>query len=216
MGKFKIQKSATVNVGYDYSSSIGGTGGNTGITGTQLLVYANVDTAPAYHAVRTAFVVAARGRDRFLVNDGTVTGVCTLTNLLHEELVSGQMSVQANTNFIGKANLRATTGSATTFAFLTYSTANVAGVTPITTGTLVTGTGINGNVVVGSVTTNGLLANATVNFSSQTVSNVSGQDMSTSVYASRIDNKFIHDFNGNKYLWSFNIPTSSTVQLPGA
>jgi hypothetical protein len=216
MGKFKIQKSTTVNVGYDYNSSIGGTGGNTGITGTQLVVYANVNTTPAYHSVRTAFVIAGRGKGRFLVNDGTDSGVCTLTNLLSAELVSGQMSVQANTNFIAKANLRATTGSATTVAYLTYSTANVAGVTAITTGTRFTGTGLNGNVVVGNVTVNGLLANATVNFSSQIVSNVSGQDMSTSVYAARIDNKFIRDFDGNKYLWSFNTPTSSTVQLLGA
>jgi len=216
MAKFKIQKSATVNVGYDFNSSVGGTGGNTGISGTQLLVYANVDTTPTYHAVRTAFVVAARGRNTFLVNDGTAAGVCTLTNLLSAELVSGQMSVQVNTNIIGKANLRAVSGAATTFAYLTYSTANVAGVTPITTGTLVTGTGINGNVVVASISTNGLLANATVNFSNQIVSNISGQDISTSVYAARIDNKFIHDFDGNKYLWHFASPDSSAVQLPGA
>ena len=211
MGKFKIQKSATVNVGYDYNSTVGGTGGNTGITGTQLTTWANIN-----NAVRTAYVVAARGRNSFLVNDGGNVGVCSLTNLLHQELTLGEMSVQVNTNFIGSANIKATTGSATNFAFLTFSTANVAGVTPITAGTLITGTGINGNVRVASISVNGQLANATVNFSSQTISNVSGQDMSTSVYAARIDNKFIHDFDGNKYVWSFNTPTASTVQLPGA
>jgi len=211
MGKFKIQKSATVNVGYDYNSSVGGTGGNTGITGTQLTVWANINDA-----IRTAYVVAARGRNSFLVNDGGNVGVCSLTNLLHQELTLGEMSVQVNTNFIGKANLNATTGAATTFAFLTYSTANVSGVTGIGAGTLLTGSGINGNAVVATVTTNGLLANANVYFSSQTVSNVSGQDMSTSVYAARIDNKFVHDFDGNKFVWSFNTPSSSAVQLPGA
>jgi hypothetical protein len=211
MAKFKIQKSATVNVGYDYNSTVGGTGGDTGITGTQLTTWANINDS-----IRTAYVVAARGRNTFLVNDGGNVGVCSLTNLLHQELVKGQMSVQVNTNFIGKANINATTGSATTFAFLTFSTANVAGVTPITAGTLITGTAINGNVTVASISTNGLLANANLSFSSQTVSNVSGQDISTSIYAARIDNKFIHDFDGNKYVWSFNTPTASTVQLPGA
>lgn len=211
MGKFKIQKSATVNVGYDYNSSVGGTGGNTGITGTQLTTWANIN-----NAIRTAYVVAGRGRNSFLVNDGANVGVCSLTNLLHQELALGQMSVQVNTNFIGSANIKTTTGSATTFAFLTFSTANVSGVTPITAGTLITGTAINGNVTVGSISTNSLLANATINFSSQTVSNVNGVDISSSVYAGRIDNKFVHDFDGNKYVWSFNTPTASAVQLPGA
>jgi len=105
MAKFKIQKSATVNVGFDFNgtvdgSVIGSTGGNTSITGNQVQVYANVaafyaNSNPQYHAATTAFIVAGRGRGKFLVNDGTYQGVCELVNKDSGNLTVGQMSIQA-------------------------------------------------------------------------------------------------------------------------
>lgn len=116
MGKFKIQKSATVNAGFDFNGSvdgsvIGGTGGNTSITGDQVQVYANVaafypNGNPQFHSTTTAFIVAGRGRGKFLVNDSTRQGVCELVNKDSGNLSVGQMSIQArrwdgstNTNF---------------------------------------------------------------------------------------------------------------------
>ena len=106
MGKFKIQKSATVNAGFDFNSDIdgsiiGGTGGNTSITGDQVQVYANVaafyaNSNPQYHAATTAFIIAGRGRGKFLVNDGTYQGVCELVNTDSGNLAVGQMSLQAS------------------------------------------------------------------------------------------------------------------------
>jgi len=105
MGKFKIQKSASVNVGFDFNNSVegsllGGTGGNTNITGSQIQVYANVaafyaNGNPQYHAVSTAYIVAGRGRGKFLVNDGTYQGVCQLVDKIAANLLAGEMSNEA-------------------------------------------------------------------------------------------------------------------------
>jgi hypothetical protein len=105
MGKFKIQKSATVNVGFNFngtvdSSVIGSTGGNTNITGSQIQVYANIaafDTNgdPDIHSVSTAYIVAGRGRGKFLVNDGTYQGVCQLVDKIAANLLAGEMSNEA-------------------------------------------------------------------------------------------------------------------------
>ena len=105
MGKFKIQKSATVNAGYDFNgtvdgSIIGGTGGDTSITGNQVQVYANVaafypNGNPQFHSATTAFIAAGRGRGKFLVNDSTRQGVVELVNKDSGNLAVGQASIQA-------------------------------------------------------------------------------------------------------------------------
>ena len=94
MGKFKIQKSATVNVGFDYSNiisgvSIGGTGGNTSITGDQIQVWANLAVSRD-----DAFIIKG-GPHKFLVSNGNVSTTCTLVNKHKDYLLAGEMSMVA-------------------------------------------------------------------------------------------------------------------------
>lgn len=95
MAKFKIQKSATVNVGFDQSAVIGGTGGLTGISGNQIQakVYLTGGSQGA-----NGSILRSKGRGKFLVTDGTHTGVCTLVNAAGGALNVGEMSIQATTS----------------------------------------------------------------------------------------------------------------------
>ena len=95
MAKFKIQKSATVNVGFDSTAVIGGTGGLTSITGNQIQVkvYLSGGSQGA-----NGSILRSKGRGKFLVTDGTRTGVCTLVNTAGGSLAVGQMSLQATTS----------------------------------------------------------------------------------------------------------------------
>lgn len=147
--------------------------------------------------------------------------VCRLVNKLAAELSPGEMSITMDKAILASANLRATGGGTATTAHITYAVANVAGVIsgPVTTSDpeiqVINGTGLNGNVVVtGVVIANGL-ANASISFSSQSVSN-STRDMYVTSYVARLDNKFARDFQGNKYPYTFSNPTSTTVRLPTA
>ena len=95
MGKFKIQKTSTVNVGFDYNSSIdgvtiGGTGGDTGITGSQIQVKANLAAVSG-----NAFIINGRGKSKFLVGNGNVSATCILVNKDVGNLNVGQMSITA-------------------------------------------------------------------------------------------------------------------------
>jgi len=215
MGKFKIQKSATVNQYADAGNVIGGTGGLTSIAGTQIRpnVYVSGASAAAYGSIKQQ-----KGRGKFLVTDGTYTGQCTLQNLPNANLSSGQMSLGIDTAYITYANVNAAAGSQT-YAYVTYLTANVTGPKAVAAGDYIRGTGITGNVVVNTVTANTttLQTNANVTFSSQTVSNVSNTSgLYVGGYAQRLNNKFVRDFNGNKFQWTFGNPTATTVRIPGA
>ena len=76
--------------------------------------------------------------------------------------------------------------------------------------------GISGTATVTSIAaygTNG--SNANVSISSQSVANVAAATVNSISYAARLTNKFVTDFSGNKYKWTFNAPTATTVQLQG-
>lgn len=209
MAKFKIQKDAETNVFANPGNVIGGTGGLTSISGTQVQPVVFIEGA----SKASGSILRARGRNKFLVSDGTNTGVCTLTNVPSANVGSGQMSVQINTARVTSANLITFTGSATTFAYLTYSTGNVAGDT-IVAGERITGTAVNGNVTISSISTVGSLANANLSFSSQVIANAT-VNVNASVFASRLTNKFVTDFDNNKYVWSFGLPSGAVVQING-
>jgi hypothetical protein len=215
MGKFKIQKSATVNQYADAGNVIGGTGGLTSITGTQIRpnVYVSGASAATYGSIKQQ-----KGRAKFLVTDGTYTGVCTLQNLPNANLSSTQMSIGVDTAYITYANVNAAAGSQT-YAYITYLTANVTGPKAVAAGDYIRGTSITGNVIVNTVTANTttLQTNANVTFSSQSVSNVNNTSgLYVGGYAARLSNKFVRDFNGNKFQWTFGNPTATTVRIPGA
>lgn len=134
MAKFKIQKSATVNVGFDSTATIGGTGGLTGISGNQIQVKAYPDGGSAANAS----IIRAKGKSKFLVTDGTYTDVCTLVDLAVGSLSVHEMSVTA------------TPSSGPTFR------------------------------------------------------------------VARLTNKFVIDFDGNKYQWKFGAADGDVVSIPGA
>ena len=214
MAKFKIQKAATVNQGFDAVGGIGGTGGLTTISGNQIRPNVFVTGSAGYGSI-----LAQKGRGKFLVQDGSANkGQCTLTNVPSANLVAGQMTIAVNTSSFAAnvGNLGAS--GATTYASVIWSNANVAGVTSPTIGSVLTGVGsITGNVTIRSIAsygTNGSNANVTIN--SQTVANATTATVSTSTFAKRLTNKFVQDFSDTEYKWTFGPPTSTTVQIPGA
>lgn len=260
MAKLKITQSSSItNVTYPKpigdryvnpdligGAHIGGTGGLTSQTGFQIQPAVYVFTSNGASSNATGSILAQKGQHRFRVTDGTYTGDCRLANAPQANLTAGSMSITINTNQLTSANLTATTGSATTFAYVTFGTANVAGInsTAIAAGTssalvqqYLTGTGLVGNVTVTSYSAAGGLGNANVSFSSQTVSNIAGTGtFNTSLYASRITNKFVYDFgsdgqidstngittyytsgyNPNKYKYRLAAPNSTYVQVASA
>lgn len=91
MAKFKIQKSDTVNSGFDNGSSIGGTGGLTSISGNQIQVKAY----PTGGSAGNASILRSKGLKKFLVTDGTNTSICTLVDKAVGTLAEGEMSITA-------------------------------------------------------------------------------------------------------------------------
>ena len=92
MAKFKIQKSATVNVGFDSTAAIGGTGGLTSISGNQIQVKAY----PYGGSTNSnSSILRAKGKSKFLITDGTYTDICTLVNKAGGSLAVHEMSITA-------------------------------------------------------------------------------------------------------------------------
>jgi hypothetical protein len=208
---------------------VGGTGGKTSQSGLQLQPTVYVKGA----SQATGSILAQKGAHKFRVTDGTNTGDCVLTNAA--TLAGGQMNLQINTAQLGFANVAAQ-GSASTFTYVTWATANVAGPVNPAAGQILFGTGISGLVTIQSISTSGGLANANVAFTSQTVSAQPNTTINAGAYASRVTNKFVYDFgndgnmdstngtvtyytsgfNPNKYKYHLATPTSTYVQVASA
>jgi hypothetical protein len=211
MAKFKIQKDTYVNQGFDSSAVIGGTGGLTSISGTQIRPNVYVTGG----SLSLGSILAQKGKSKFLVTDGTYTGQCTLVNIPAANLSAGQMSIGVDTaTAVGNAN--SFVGGATTYAYVTFATTTLAGVSTPAAGQYVRGTGLSGNVIISSYAVANGLANANVAFSSQTVSNVAATTFYIGGYAARLTNKAVLDYDNNEYFWTFSAPTSTTVRIPGA
>lgn len=218
MAKFKIQKSATVNQFFDAGNVIGGTGGLTSIAGTQVRpnVYISGASAAGFGSI-----LWQKGRSKFLVTNGTQTGQCTLTNVPNANLTSTQMSIGVDTAVITYANVsNGGVSSNSTYAYVIYQTANVSGPKAPAAGDFLRGTGLSGNVVVNAVTANTTTGQSNANVSlgqTQTVANTNSvASIYSGVFAARLTNKFVQDFSGLEYKWTFGNPTSTTVRIPGA
>ena len=214
MAKFKIQKSATVNQYFDATNVIGGTGGLTSIAGNQIRpnVYVVGGSAGA------GSILLQKGRAKFLVQDGSGNkGQCSLANLPQANLVAGQMSIVVDTAVISYANT-APIGGTTSYAYITYLTANVTGVKSPTVGDYLRGTGITGNVIINSIAVVGPQSNANVTLGiAQTVSSSTNVvTVYSGGYTQRLTNKFVMDYNNNEYQWKFTDPTATTARIPGA
>jgi hypothetical protein len=203
----------------------GGTGGLTSQAGYQIQPQVKVGS----NSVAAGSILSQKGSKKFRVQDASGNkGDCSLVNLATPTAVN-TMSLQVNTALLGSANV-AVQGSAATYTYVTWATANVAGPVAPATGQILTGTGITGTVTIQTLSTAGGLANANVSFSSQTVSSQNYTNLNISVYASRITNKYVWDYgnngepsssiaggyNHNKYRYRLSTPDSTFVQVASA
>ena len=196
---------------------VGGTGGNTSQTGRQIQPTVKVGSASA----TTGSILTQKGRKEFRVYDGSGVSTCTLVNLA-TPTAADTMSIQVNTATMSGATVRSYTASTSTVAYVTGFT--LAGPVALTAGQVVTGTAFTGTVTIGSVVSS---SNIALSYTSQTNANLSGVAVSTTVYASRISNKFVHDFgtdgylstsiaggyNPNKYRYHLSGPTDTFVEV---
>lgn len=89
MAKFKTAKSATKGNGYANSASTALPGGDTDLTGNQFLVRVKIGT----NSEADGYIIKQKGSKKFLVTDGTNTGVCALANLADSSLTANTMTV---------------------------------------------------------------------------------------------------------------------------
>jgi hypothetical protein len=92
MGRpLKIQKSATVDTGFNWvdTYNIGVVGGNTSLTGAQIKVRVKIGSA----SEADGYIIRQKGATKYLVTDGTNTGVCALANLADSNLTADTMTV---------------------------------------------------------------------------------------------------------------------------
>lgn len=124
MGRpLKIAKSASVGTGFPQTAS-GVVGGNTGISGSQVLCRVKVGS----NAEANGFIVRQKGKRKFLVKDASGNqGVCTLANTANSSLTDNTMTVTCT--FANSTTFRAATITnhfVTSFAGAKYVADNAA------------------------------------------------------------------------------------------
>jgi hypothetical protein len=228
MAKFKITTTDSSGQIHDrYTSQqyingayVGGTGGVTTQVGRQIQPVVKVGSASA----STGNIVLQKGSKEFRVTDNASpnnTGTCTLVNLA-TPTASNTMSIQVNTASLTGATVTTYTASTGTVAYVT-GFAQV-GPVALAAGQVVTGTAFTGTVTIGSIVS---ASNIALSYTSQTNANASGIVVSTTVYASRITNKFVYDFgsdgslstnisggyNPNRYRYHCATPDATFVEV---
>lgn len=90
MGRpLKIAKSPTVDTGYNNPSGYGVVGGDTSLTVSQVLCQVKIGANPE----APGFIIRQKGAKKYLVTDGTNTGICFLTDEPTGSLSDGSMTV---------------------------------------------------------------------------------------------------------------------------
>lgn len=87
MAKFKTAKSATKGNGYPVGTAL--PGGDYALSGTQIKLRVKIGA----NAEADGFIVRQKGAKKFLVSDGSNTGVCTLADLDDASLTANTMTV---------------------------------------------------------------------------------------------------------------------------
>ena len=172
---------------------IGGVGGLTSQTGLQIKPTVFVTGSAA-----AGSILAQKGAHKFRVTDGTNTGTCTLTN--STTLAAGQMNLWANVCVIPSAAIAAANvaGGATS-TYVTWTAGTTIG--PVATprvGDYISGfssssIGSSGAVVTAINTASNVTVGLTGNVAASTVL------ANSMTLVSRITNKFVSDFNANKF-----------------
>ena len=89
MGRpLKTTKAAGIDTGFPSTTS-GVVGGNTSIAGSQILCRVKVSS----NSEANGYIIRQKGKNKFLVSDGTNTGVCTLANTANAALADDTMTV---------------------------------------------------------------------------------------------------------------------------
>ena len=219
MARLKISKTyngitidANVSPTLVNGNVIGGTGGNTTITGQQLQPMVFITGG----SQKTGNILHQKGAHKFRVWDGTLIGTCTLANT--GTLAAGQMNIQINLSAITSANLAAAnvvTGA--TSSYVTYATANIVTpfANPIVGHQIV---GFTGNAATAYVTAINPTVAGLANITVSVAGNVAAQttNVTESAYASRITNKFVYEFDGDKFRYHLTTPDATFVQVPSA
>lgn len=219
MAKLKITKteSATGQIHDQYTGPevingayVGGTGGLTSQTGSQLAPVVKTNGAAA-----AGSILAQKGTRKFRVTDGTTEATCTLVNLA-TPTVAGTMSLQVNVATLTGATITSYTASTSTVAYVTGF--SQVGPVALAAGQVVTGTGFTGTVTIGSIVS---ASNIALSYTSQTNANLSGVAVSSTVNASRVTNRHVYDFgtattNPAKYRYHLATPDSTFVQVKSA
>lgn len=228
MAKLKIQKTytnpdATTTTVDSYvspttinSNHIGGTGGNNDQTVPTIRCYFLRDVGGA---VDTGYILFQKGMRKFEVNNVSEANT-TVATLVNKQLGS---LTDANTMTIGAtvmnvtganvANIGTGGGSYTNnreYAYVTWTAGNVAGYTATpTVGYQINGTSLTGSATVVEVNS---ATNVTVQVSDQTISSEQAT-ISETFNVSRISNKYVWDWNNNKYRYWFSSAYTDSVSV---
>lgn len=190
-------------------SYVGGTGGLTSQAGQQILPQVYVTGGSSL----PGSILAQKGAHKFKVTDGTLTGVCTLTN--SPNLVAKQMNIlvalSSSTLDVAAANVAG--GATSTVVTVTSSTGPVANPRVGDWLSLPTiSANIGTFVQVTSVVSPGVVTIGTVG----NVAAVTGVSATNNTYANRISNRFVSDFSGSKYRYHLAAPDATFVQVTSA
>jgi len=92
MGRpLKIAKSASIDSSVGNAAGYGIVGGNTGLSTATILCRVKIGS----NAEANGYIVRQKGKHKFLVSDGTNSGVCTLANTANGSLAANTMTVTA-------------------------------------------------------------------------------------------------------------------------
>jgi hypothetical protein len=225
MAKLKITNTDTsgqihdryVSTQYINGAYTGGTGGNTTQTGRQIQAVAKIGSGTAGNSS----IIAQKGIRKFRVYNATDgAGICTLANITTPTAAS-TMSIRVDlaeaTANIAAANV-ALNGSTQTY--VTYAaSSNLVGPRDLAVGDWIQGFASSSIGVFGALVTaintplfGGTVANITVAVNGN-VAAQSGQTITNSRQAARINNKYVYDFSGNRYRYHLAIPDSTFVRV---
>ena len=196
---------------YINNAFVGGTGGLTSQTGRQIQPKVKVGSGSA----TTGSILAQKGLKKFRVYDGTNISNCTLVNLA-TPTAADTMSIQVNVATLTGATITSLTASTSTVAYVTAFTQ--VGPVALAAGQVVTGTAFTGVVTIGSIVS---ASNIALSYTSQTNANLTGVAVSSTINASRITNRYVHDFgttttNPIKYRYHLATPDSTFVEVKSA
>ena len=224
MAKLKITNTDTsgqIHDRYTMPTSIngafvGGTGGNTTQTGRQIQAVAKIGSGTAGNSS----IIAQKGIRKFRVYNATDgAGICTLANI-YTPTAASTMSIRVDLSEATANIAAANVAGGATQTYVTYAaSSNLVGPRDLAVGDWLQGFASSSIGSFGALVTavnatlfGGTVANITVAVNGN-VAAQSGQTITNSRQAARINNKYVYDFSGNRYRYHLAIPDSTFVRV---